>query len=123
MDKLINSRLSAYAAFSIGLFLLCSLIYVAIGVDGSNGWWAFDKINDRLLAINLLFITSFIFQDLLYRIFAYFSAFFVAIYATYEVLFIFGFDVNPMQFIIIASLYWAFVSLIYLIIYVTKRNT
>lgn len=88
MEKVINSKLAYYAILSFALFTTCTLIYVQIGEDNSVGWWIFDKLNDRILAFNTLFITSFIFRDVVYRLFAYISMGYVIGYASYEITYI-----------------------------------
>lgn len=124
MERVINSKLTVYAMLSFALFTICTLIYVQYGQDNSSFWWIFDKLNDRLLAFNLLFVTSFIFRDVTYRLFTYASMGYVLIYASYEVSFILFNNVTSDFFVKISIVYLTVWALILLIVaYVSKGNS
>lgn len=109
---------------SFALFTICTLTYVQYGEDNSSFWWIFDKLNDRFLAFNLLFVTSFIFRDVTYRLFTYASMGYVLIYAGYETSFILYNNVTTDFFVKISITYLSIWALILLIVaYVTKGNS
>lgn len=122
MEKVVSNKMTIYAVFSISLFLLNSMIYVMFGKDNNLDWWAFDKLNDRFVVVNLLFITSFIFRDYIYRLFVYVAMLFIVIYACYECAYIYGQPINEGDFVIIAMLYWGLSTILLMFIYVAKRN-
>ena len=129
MDKVISSKIVLYSIFSIVLFVATTFFYVVIG-DQSDLWWAIDKINDRIFAINLLFIASFTFLDLTLRVFARLNMGYLLMYLIYELLYIYN-QSNPTSFKIttyhfaalsISYLFLGAVALIILSIYVSKRS-
>lgn len=123
MEKVINSKIVVYAMVSALFFMFGTLIYVSFGKDNTSFWWLFDKLNDRLLTINLLFITSFIFRDVVYRVFSYMSVFYVILYAYYECLFILDREITPKDFTFISLLYLALCGIsLTIIAYVSQRN-
>lgn len=122
MEKVINNTVTYYALFSIGLFVIVTMIYTSIGIDNDTFWWSLDKANDRIFTINLLFVTSFIFRDFVYRMFVYNAMLYIAIYGGYELAYINGYDINQQDFIWISLIYWGIALVLFLLFYVCKRN-
>lgn len=122
MEKLMSNRLIIYSIVSFALFALCTILYVEFG-DESNFWWIFDKLNDRILTINLLLITSFIFREVTYRLFSYAAIGYVLLYGVYECSYILYNNVTVDYFVGISALYLSIVTIILLIVaYVSKGN-
>lgn len=128
MERIMNSKLTYYSIISVAIFVIWTIIYCSIGVDNWE-WQAADKINDRLFAVNLLFVTSFIFRDVVYRLFAYFGMGYIIGYASYEFTYIRQIGIynmssmTPQHFIDISLLYLSIASIILLIIaYVSKGS-
>ena len=129
MERVINSKLTYYAIISVAIFVIWTIIYCSIGVDNWQ-WQAFDKINDRLFACNLLFITSFIFRDVVYRLFSYIGIGYIIMYAFYEFTYIMQIGIYGMSsmiasyFINISLLYLSLGAVIlFIVAYVSKGNS
>jgi len=129
MEKVINSWLTYYAIIAVSAFTIWTLLYCSIGLDTWQ-WQAFDKINDRLLSVNLLFITAFIFRDVIYRLFTYISIGYIIGYAAYEFIFIKQTaikgisSIQPNDFVNLSLIYLTVGVLLLLIVaYVTKRSS
>jgi hypothetical protein len=84
-----GSRLTLYAILSMALFAVVTYLYVTEGTDCIK-WRIIDKLNDRILALNLLSLFSIIFKDSLSRAFSYFNIIYLVLYASYEVLYIYS---------------------------------
>lgn len=121
MEKVINIRILSAAICAITLFLASTIVYVTIGDSDSDFWWSFDKINDRLIVINLLLITSFTFRFFCFRMFGVISAFFIFMYGAYEVAWINGFDISPVDFTHLAIVFWILVSIAFFVLQNDKR--
>lgn len=128
MEKVINSWLTYYAIIAVATFTMWTLLYCSIGLNMWQ-WEALDKFNDRLLTVNLLFITCFIFRDVVYRLFTIISIGYIIGYAAYEFTFIrqtaiYGMSsILPNDFVNISLIYLTAGALIlFIVAYVTKRS-
>jgi len=128
MELAIDKRTSTAIFIVIALYICSSHIYSMgeyMGMGGSDEFWkAFDKCNDRILAIGLLSIASFCFVDLRTRLLCYASMFYVAVRCLLEVIYIYDNFGDYDVYWTLSGLYCVFVMLSYSItsIYDARRR-
>lgn len=106
------------------IWMLLGVIYSIGGEDDSFGWWALDKINDRLFEAGILFVCSLCFVDAFVKYLCYASIMYVAIRGYAEVLYIFSDEVskfNEVMFLF-SGIYAGLVLLIFGIYFNVKRK-
>lgn len=127
MEQIIDKRIAPAILLIVGMWVCGAVIYSlgdCISFGSDRFWWAFDKLNDRMLIIGLLSIVSFRFNILAVRLFCYASIVYTVFRAYLELFYIFeGADTKGALWAI-SGVYALFIilSLIILLYVGSRRN-
>jgi len=128
MLKETNNKYSLAIILAFSLYVLMTLIYIQFGKESEWKWWAFDKIKDRLLVMNMLFVSFFIVKDSTYKLILSIFVVYVFWYAVFEVSYIRQLSlkqditVSSDTFMRLSALYFFAIALIALVVFLVKNK-
>ena len=83
-----NNKYSLAIILAVSLYVLMTLVYIKFGDESNWKWWAFDKIKDRLLVMNIMFVSFFIVKDSTYKLILSIFVVYMFWYAVFEISYI-----------------------------------